>query len=175
MVSESDKAILDSASDHQDRVEAIWQALNEVKDPEIPVISVVDMGIVREISLNENQVAVTMTPTFSGCPALHVMQKDIATRVTKLGYTDVSVKIALYPPWRTDWITAKGRKKLKDFGLAPPPVHSGRSDIIFYDLAECPYCDSENTTLKNNFGPTLCRSIYFCEDCQQPFEQFKAL
>jgi ring-1,2-phenylacetyl-CoA epoxidase subunit PaaD len=157
------------------QIETLWQALQDVKDPEIPVISVIDMGIVREIALEGERVKVTMTPTFSGCPALHVMKEDIARRVKQLGYEDICVEISLYPPWRTDWITNEGRAKLKDFGLAPPPLQDGRSEIIFFDFAACPYCDSENTTLKNNFGPTLCRSIYFCESCQQPFEQFKAL
>ncbi len=172
---ERDKSMVDSPPNDMLNLEAIWRALEDVKDPEIPVISVIEMGIVRDVILNNNQVRVVMTPTFSGCPALHVMRQDIARRIKQLGYPEVSVEVRIYPPWRTDWITDEGRKKLKDFGVAPPSIQGDRQGVTFFELSTCPYCDSEKTTLKNNFGPTLCRSIYFCEACQQPFEQFKAL
>lgn len=153
----------------------IWQALEEVKDPEIPVVSVVGLGIVRDVIVEEEDVTVKMTPTFSGCPALHVIERDIEAKVRSLAVGEVTVETVLYPPWTTDWITDEARQKLKEFGLAPPMKHGGNLEITFYDLATCPYCDSANTTIKNTFGPTLCRAIYYCNDCQQPFEQFKAL
>ncbi|MCI0397240.1 MAG: phenylacetate-CoA oxygenase subunit PaaJ [Chloroflexi bacterium] len=153
----------------------IWQALEEVKDPEIPVVSVVEMGIVRDVVVSEDEVVVKMTPTFAGCPALHVMERDIEERVRQLGAPAVTVETVLYPPWTSDWITDEARQKLKAFGLAPPAKHGGRLEITFYDLAACPYCNSTNTTVKNTFGPTLCRAIYYCNNCQQPFEQFKPL
>jgi ring-1,2-phenylacetyl-CoA epoxidase subunit PaaD len=153
----------------------IWQALEEVKDPEIPVVSVVEMGIVRDVTVKGEAVVVKMTPTFSGCPALEVMRQDIEAKVRSLDIDDVTVETVLYPPWTTDWITEEARQKLKDFGLAPPMKHGGHLEITFYELAACPYCDSKNTVIKNTFGPTLCRAIYFCNDCCQPFEQFKAL
>lgn len=156
--------------------DSVWQALQDVKDPEIPVVSVVEMGIVREVVVTaDNTVLVKMTPTFSGCPALHMMKEEIEKRVRQMGAAAVHVETVLYPPWSTDWITPDARAKLKHFGLAPPPQHGGRVEIILYDAATCPYCDSSNTTLKNTFGPTLCRTIYYCNDCQQPFEQFKPL
>ncbi len=155
--------------------EAIWQALAEVVDPEIPVVSLVEMGIVREVKLHNQSVTVTITPTFSGCPALHVMQQDIVAQLQKLGYASVSVDTVLSPPWSSDWITDEGRRKLKAFGLAPPQRHGGNIAITFYEPVTCPYCDSANTSVKNEFGPTLCRAIYFCHNCQQPFEQFKPL
>ena len=153
----------------------IWEALEAVKDPEIPVVSVVEMGIVRDVSLENGSVTVTMTPTFSGCPALHVMRDDIEAEVRALGVEDVAVETTLHPPWTTDWITDEARAKLKEFGLAPPRRHGGNLPVTFYDTVACPYCDSENTSIRNTFGPTLCRAIHYCNSCQQPFEQFKAL
>lgn len=159
--------------------QTIWTALEDVKDPEIPVVSVVGMGIVRDVDVDDGAVTVTMTPTFSGCPALDVMRRDIETRVRALGVTDVTVKTVLSPPWSSDWITDETRQKLKDFGLAPPQKHGGRANVIFFDTINdptaCPRCDGKNVTLKNSFGPTLCRAIYYCNDCQEPFEQFKPI
>lgn len=157
-------------------LEKIWQALDEIKDPEIPVVSLVEMGIVRQVQITADGVVVTMTPTFSGCPALQVMKSSIEEKLRRLGVGPVEVKQVLDPPWTSDWITDEARQKLKEFGLAPPPKHGGKLEqIILFDAVACPYCDSQNTTVKNTFGPTLCRAIYYCNDCQQPFEQFKPL
>lgn len=155
--------------------EQIWAALAEVTDPEIPVVSLVEMGIVRGVALNGQDAVVTITPTFSGCPALHVMKQDIATRLYALGCASVIVETVLSPPWSSDWISDAGRHKLKAFGLAPPQKHGGNIAITFFEPVPCPYCDSANTRVKNEFGPTLCRAIYYCNNCQQPFEQFKPL
>ena len=157
--------------------EIIWQALDEVKDPEIPVVSLVEMGIVRDVTVtDEGVVTVKMTPTFSGCPALEVMRQEIAAKVSALGVTEIKVEIVLNPPWSTDWITDEARIRLHDFGLSPPPRHGGNMQVIlFFDAAACPHCGSTNTTLQNSFGPTLCRAIYTCNDCREPFEQFKPL
>ncbi|MCA9938443.1 MAG: phenylacetate-CoA oxygenase subunit PaaJ [Anaerolineales bacterium] len=155
--------------------EAVWEAVSRVKDPEIPVVSLVEMGIVREVSVVDEAVVVTMTPTFSGCPALEVMRRDVRDAVVALGIADVTVEMTLAPAWTSDWITEEGRRKLKSFGLAPPRRHGGSMAVTFFEPVACPYCDSLNTTLKNSFGPTLCRAIYYCNDCQQPFEQFKPL
>jgi ring-1,2-phenylacetyl-CoA epoxidase subunit PaaD len=156
--------------------ETIWQALEEVKDPEIPVISVVEMGIVREVKLEDWGVTVKITPTFSGCPALHVMQRDIEVRLQQMGIESVKVAIELNPPWSSDWISDEAREKLRQFGLAPPPKHGGNlSSVAFLDVAICPRCHSTNTVIKNSFGPTLCRMIWYCRDCQDAFEQFKPL
>lgn len=155
--------------------EGIWRALEEVKDPEIPVVSVVEMGIVRDVAVDGRAVTVKMTPTFAGCPALHVMRQEIEQAVRNLGAADVTVETVLHPPWTTDWITDEARQKLKAFGLSPPQKHGGDLTVTFYEPAVCPNCDSKNTTVKNTFGPTLCRAIYVCNECQEPFEQFKAL
>ncbi len=153
----------------------VWRALEAVKDPEIPAISVVELGVIRDVTLAGNSITVAMTPTFAGCPALAVMRAEIEARLRALGAAEVDVQIVLSPPWSTDQISEAGRAKLKAFGLAPPPRHGGLIQILFSDQAACPYCGSTNTQLKNSFGPTLCRAIYYCHDCQQPFEQFKGL
>ena len=155
---------------------SIRNALHDVKDPEIPVVSVVEMGIVRDILICDEGVTVQMTPTFSGCPALDVMRRDIEARVRQMGIENVTVETILYPPWTSDWITDEAREKLRQFGLAPPPQHGGNLiSVAFLDVAECPRCRSKNSVIKNSFGPTLCRMIWYCNDCQDAFEQFKPL
>jgi ring-1,2-phenylacetyl-CoA epoxidase subunit PaaD len=156
-------------------IEQAWDILRNVKDPEIPVVSVVEMGIVRKIEVQDGNVQVTMTPTFTGCPALQVMHDEIIAALKDAGAPEVLVTISHNPPWSSDWIKPEARQRLKEFGLAPPPMHGGFISLDIVNTSACPYCDSENTTLKNSFGPTLCRAIYYCNDCQQPFEQFKPL
>ncbi len=154
----------------------IWHILEQITDPEIPVVTLVEMGIIRDVRQDESgKVTVTITPTFSGCPALEVMKNDIRDRLREAGVEEVEVHVTLSPPWSTDWITEEGRRKLKAFGLAPPPKHGGDFAILLLDPVACPYCDSENTSLRNNWGATPCRMIFYCNNCQQPFEQFKPL
>jgi ring-1,2-phenylacetyl-CoA epoxidase subunit PaaD len=156
--------------------QAIWEALEEVKDPEIPVVSLVEMGIVRDVSVSGDGVTILFTPTFSGCPALHVMKEEIRQKVTMLGFDSVAVETVLSPPWSSDWISDAAREKLRQFGLAPPPKHDGDLiSVAFLDVATCPRCDSSNTVIKNSFGSTLCRMIWYCNDCKDAFEQFKPL
>jgi ring-1,2-phenylacetyl-CoA epoxidase subunit PaaD len=154
---------------------AVWELLDEVQDPEIPVVSVVEMGIVRDVEIEGEAVKVTMTPTFAGCPALKVMQDEIEDKLKQAGVQDVKVRLSHNPPWSSDWIKEEAREKLKNFGLAPPPLHGGQFEAALLDIVSCPYCGSENTSLKNSFGPTLCRAIFVCNECRQPFEQFKPL
>jgi ring-1,2-phenylacetyl-CoA epoxidase subunit PaaD len=153
----------------------IWQALNDIVDPEIPVVSLVEMGIIRAVIIQDEQVIVTMTPTFSGCPALKVMEEDICSRLGKIGVENVEVVSTFKPPWTSDWIKPEAREKIKQIGLAPPKMHAGDFGALLIEPVTCPYCDSENTTLKNSFGSTPCRMIYYCNNCQQPFEQFKPI
>ena len=154
---------------------AAWKILEDVTDPEIPVVSLIEMGIIRAVRVDGEQITVKMTPTFSGCPALTVMIEDIERALRGAGAAAVEVKTVLSPPWSSDWITASGRAKLKAFGLAPPPQHGGNMVVTFFEPVACPRCDSTHTTIRNSFGPTLCRAIYYCEDCQEPFEQFKPI
>ena len=155
--------------------ETIWKALDEVVDPEIPVVSLVEMGVVRAVDIKDDIVTVTITPTFAGCPALQVMGDDIKARLSKMGIGLVEIEITFSPAWTSDWITESAREKLKGFGLAPPPKHGGDFELVLLEAVVCPYCDSTRTEQKNSFGPTACRAIYFCHDCIQPFEQFKPL
>jgi ring-1,2-phenylacetyl-CoA epoxidase subunit PaaD len=152
----------------------IWEILDTVKDPEIPVVSVVEMGVVRKVEMEGSRARITLTPTFSGCPALDMMKTEIQTRLEANGM-QVSVIYTNKPPWSSDWISPEAREKLKQFGLAPPPRHDGRIEAALLDVVACPYCGSQDTVLKNSFGPTLCRAIYVCSSCKQPFEQFKPL
>ncbi len=156
-------------------VQQVWDLLEEVKDPEIPVVSVVEMGIVRRVEVQGDEVRVTITPTFSGCPALDFMRREIQARIEQAGAGQVSVELSNNPPWSSDDLSPSARRKLKEFGLAPPPSTSGGLELALLDVVRCPYCDSEDTVLKNSFGPTLCRAIYVCNACRQPFEQFKPL
>lgn len=151
----------------------VWELLEEVKDPEIPVVSVVEMGLIRSVGLEQGKVSVVMTPTFIGCPALQVIRESIRERLLDAGVGEVEVKLVLSPPWSSDWITPAGREKLRSFGLAPPPKHGGRVEAALDQAVACPYCGSLDTDLKNSFGPTLCRAIYTCRACTQPFEGFK--
>ena len=156
---------------------AVWAALHDVHDPEIPTISVVDLGVVRSVEASENRIRVELLPTFVGCPAIDVMRESVEERL-KLFADDVRVVISFAEPWTTERITDAGRSALRAAGFAPPPPRGGDDDRFLSVLpsppvGECPYCGSRNTTLENAFGPTLCRAIYHCADCRQPFEQFK--
>ena len=153
----------------------IWDTLQQVKDPEIPAISLVELGIVRDVVVDDECVSVTITPTFSGCPALNVMIQDVKAALLAQGAAQVDVKTVLAPAWTSDWISAEGKRKLKQFGLAPPRQHGGNLIMTFFDVIACPRCDSKNTTLKNSFGTTLCRAIWTCNHCQETFEQFKPI
>lgn len=153
----------------------VWQILGEVTDPEIPVISLVDLGLIRGVGVADERVIVTLTPTFAGCPALQVMRAEIEERLLAAGAATVDVRLVNAPAWTSDWITPRGRQRLAEFGLSPPPLHGGRLEAALAAPAICPYCGSENTRLKNDFGSTLCRAIHVCDTCRQPFEAFKPI
>lgn len=155
--------------------EQVWELLKTVSDPEIPVVSLVEMGIVRDVDTSGDNVTVTITPTFAGCPAMRVMQEDIVRVLKAHGATQVQVKTQLAPAWTSDWISEEARIKLKEFGLAPPAKHGGDVQVILFNVPRCPRCNSRNTRLQNTFGSTLCRAIYTCNNCKEPFEQFKAI
>ena len=157
-------------------VEEVWDALAEIPDPEIPVISLVDLGVVKGVEVDDGTVSVEFTPTFMGCPALDVMRRDIENRIAELG-AEAKVNVRLDDSWSTDDITAEGREKLRAAGFAPPtPRPAGTLELVQLQRGfRCPYCGSTSTTLENLFGPTPCRSIRYCEDCRQPFEQFKTI
>ncbi|OEJ99463.1 1,2-phenylacetyl-CoA epoxidase subunit PaaD [Roseivirga misakiensis] len=150
--------------------------LEEVKDPEIPVLSLNDLGVITNIDVSpDHKVVVNMTPTFTGCPAMDVMQQDVKDVLEKRGISDYEVIVSFETQWNSNMISEKGRIALKDFGLAPPPGHDMIVDIDIIERAKCPHCDSEDTEMKTPFGPTLCRSMHYCNSCQQAFEQFKPI
>ncbi len=153
----------------------VLTALQDVKDPEIPVVSIVEMGLIAEVWVAPESVRVKITPTFAGCPAVEVMRAESENHLRALGIKNVSVQVTFDPPWNSNRISPEGRRKLKEFGLAPPRPHSGNVDLIQLELANCPYCGSADTKLESAFGPTLCRAIHYCYNCQQSFEQFKPL
>lgn len=156
--------------------EEIKEWLEEVKDPEIPVLSLNDLGVITGIDINETgKVTVDMTPTFAGCPAMDVMQKDVESVLQKKGIEDFEVILSFKTQWNSNMISERGRKALKKFGLAPPPKYNLIVDIELIEHAKCPLCDGENTEMKTPFGPALCRSMHYCHDCLQAFEQFKPL
>ena len=157
---------------------AVWAALHDVHDPEIPTISVVDLGVVRSVSTAPERIRVELLPTFVGCPAIDMMRAAVEDRLREFA-DDVQVEISFAEPWSSDRITPDGHAALRQAGYAPPPpalVASPERQLSVLPalpIAECPYCGSRNTTLENPFGPALCRAIYHCADCRQPFEQFK--
>jgi ring-1,2-phenylacetyl-CoA epoxidase subunit PaaD len=153
----------------------IWSALAEIPDPEIPIVSVVDLGVVRGIEVEESRVRVELTPTFLGCPALETMREQISARIAALGM-EPDVEVVLDDSWSTDRIIPEGREKLRAAGFAPPlPAGTPTLVQLQSNAFRCPYCGSRDTALENIFGPTPCRSLRYCRSCRQPFEQFKTI
>ena len=155
----------------------VWAAFEEIPDPEIPVVSLVDLGVIRDVAVDGARVHIELTPTFLGCPALDVMRRALEDAVEQLG-GDPDVEVVTEDAWSSDRITAAGREKLRAAGLAPPaPRAAGATTLVQLQSKafRCPYCGSSETRLENIFGPTPCRSLRYCESCRQPFEQFKTI
>ena len=169
------------AMQHDIAERRIWDELGRISDPEIPAISLVDLGVIGSVTVDRDRARIELLPTFVGCPAIEVMRSEVAERIGAMGLADrVEVEITFDPPWTSERITPEGRERLRLSGFAPPHVGPsvpdaavGLDELAVLPLAECPYCGSRNTTLENPFGPTLCRAIYHCADCRQPFEQMK--
>lgn len=156
----------------------IYGVLSQVMDPEVPVISVVELGIVRDVVLDGAAIKITITPTYSGCPAMHAIEHDIRAALEAAGATQVTLETVWAPAWTTDWIGPEAREKLRAFGIAPPSP-AGPDGLITLTRARpqvhCPYCGSHDTTLKSEFGSTACKAIHVCNACRQPFDEFKPL
>ncbi|RAL26943.1 1,2-phenylacetyl-CoA epoxidase subunit PaaD [Thermoflavimicrobium daqui] len=147
-----------------------WEALQDVKDPEIPSISIVEMGMVHQITQKDHQLLVEIKPTFMGCPALDIIRERIESRLLEEeGIEKVEVRWITNPPWTSDCITTSGRERLKEYGIAPPP----QDDTQTLSTPACPYCNAKDGEVENLFGPTACRAIYYCKRCKQPFEGMK--
>jgi ring-1,2-phenylacetyl-CoA epoxidase subunit PaaD len=162
---------------------AVWEALAEVEDPEIPTVSVVDLGIVRRVEIGDGRLRVELLPTFVGCPAVELIRRAVAERLAPFAPV-VEVEATFAEPWTSDRITPDGRRKLRESGFAPPdptrpPAGAGAQPLPLTmatrTAAACPYCGSTDTVMENPFGPTPCRSIFYCNGCMQPFEQFKSV
>lgn len=158
-------------------VEHIKHCLEDVTDPEIPVLTIMDMGVVRDIRIRDNVVEVDITPTYTGCPAMDEISADIVKRLKREGASDVTVKEVLTPSWTTDWLSEEGKRKLEEYGIAPPTDETADKRALFgaQPVVRCPQCKSENTTRVSQFGSTACKALYKCEDCQEPFDYFKCL
>ena len=153
----------------------VWAALRQVADPEIPVISVVDLGIVRQVACTEDDVTITVTPTYAGCPATAVIAHDIESCVKRLGVGKVRVVLRLSPAWTTDWLSDSGRAALREYGIAPPgECHSVRAHTLAFK-PRCPRCGDLNSEQLSAFGATPCKALYRCTSCQEPFEYFKPI
>jgi ring-1,2-phenylacetyl-CoA epoxidase subunit PaaD len=147
----------------------IWLLLEEVCDPEVPVLSILDLGIIRDVKITDDEIEVIITPTYSGCPAMDAISMDIKFKLIENGFTKIKTTSVLTPVWTTDWMTEAGKEKLKAYGIAPPKFSKDLSD----DLPECPQCKSADTKLLSQFGSTACKALYQCNDCKEPFDYFK--
>lgn len=154
----------------------IEKLLTGISDPEIPVLSIMDMGIVRDIEINEKNVLIKITPTYSGCPAMDTIAMEIKIKLEQAGYNTI-VKSILSPAWTTDWITEKGRKDLEKYGIAAPlnATLDKRALLDGERIVKCPQCNSTNTKMVSQFGSTACKALFKCEDCKEPFDYFKCL
>jgi ring-1,2-phenylacetyl-CoA epoxidase subunit PaaD len=159
----------------------IFAVLQGVKDPEVPVLSVIELGIVRDVEMEgTHAVTVVVTPTYSGCPAMQVIEDDILAALRSRGVEHARVRTTYAPAWTTDWMTDEAKAKLEAYGIAPPGrAPTEDEDLVPLrrraDVVRCPYCQSENTEVRSDFGSTACKSIRFCNGCRPPFEQFKAI
>lgn len=155
----------------------LWQLLEEVSDPEVPVLSILDLGIVRNVVVEDEHASITITPTYSGCPAMNAIATDIRLRLLAEGYSNVTIHTQLRPAWTTDWMSAAGRQKLEDYGIAPPVDGTATGHMLNLFGADtavrCPLCKSDNTHLVSQFGSTACKALYQCDDCREPFDYFK--
>lgn len=159
-------------------VAEVWDVLRGVLDPEVPVLSVVDLGIVRDAAFEGEELVVTVTPTYSGCPATKVIEDDIVAALDARGFGPVRVRTVFSPPWTTEWMSEEARARLKAYGIAPPGPTTDDTLVPLMRRREttaCPYCDSADTELRSEFGTTACKSILYCNACRQPFELFKAI
>lgn len=153
----------------------IWQELGKITDPEIPVLTLVEMQVIRSVAVSEDGVKVVISPTFVGCPAMEHMKGEIQSVLAALGCENVSIETTFTPPWSTDMLEPEVKEKLRAFGIAPPPKNEGELVAVLQLPVACPFCNSTHTHLDSPFGATLCKQIYYCDNCRQSFERFKPI
>ena len=160
--------------------EALFEVLRGIPDPEVPALDIVELGIVRRVELRpDGAVAVEVTPTYSGCPAMQMIEQEIVAALNANGYDRVELRTVYSPAWTTDWLSDSAKAKLKAYGITPPALVAAEQPLVplssVVRRAACPYCGSSNTERKSEFGATACKAIHYCHQCQQPFEEFKAI
>ena len=154
--------------------QTVWDIAATVADPEIPVLSIEDLGVLRAVNIdNDGAITVTITPTYSGCPAMDAIRDDIITALAVQGHTNVRVNLVLSPAWTTDWMSAAGKAKLEEYGVAPPTGKAAAGKVSIGLSVKCPQCSSLNTRELTRFGSTSCKALYVCQDCREPFDYFK--
>ncbi|MGV3530273.1 MAG: 1,2-phenylacetyl-CoA epoxidase subunit PaaD [Flavisolibacter sp.] len=155
--------------------EKVWELLREVKDPEVPVLSIIDLGIVRDVQVSGGDIKIIITPTYSGCPAMDTIQMDIRLKLIEKGFRQVTIEQRFSPAWTTDWMSEEGKRRLKEFGIAPPNPKQQfcREEMFRQEAVQCPRCDSFHTELISQFGSTACKAMYRCLDCKEAFDYFK--
>ena len=161
---------------HQIDKQTIYSYLEEINDPEVPVLSIIDLGIVRDVNMNDEELEVIITPTYTGCPAMDMITATIKIQLATLGFKKVKVTQALSPVWTTEWMSEEGKRKLKEYGIAPPNPRQQVCDQKLFAAAEavqCPQCNSYHTHRISEFGSTACKALYQCDDCKEPFDYFK--
>ena len=162
-----------TATDRHDLRQLAWNAAAQVVDPEIPVLTIADLGVLREVTINAGQVEVAITPTYSGCPAMNIIALEIELALEREGIRNPTITTVLSPAWTTDWMSDEGRQKLKDYGIAPPMAGSGRRALLGEQNVACPQCGSLATEVLSEFGSTSCKALWRCTACREPFDYFK--
>jgi len=161
------------AADKVETRQRAWDVAAEVVDPEIPVLTIADLGVLRDVALREGRVEVTITPTYSGCPAMNMIALEIEIALERAGFPDCEVRTVLSPAWTTDWMSEDGRRKLHDYGIAPPQATGSRRALFGMEQVACPQCASRDTELLSEFGSTSCKALWRCKSCREPFDYFK--
>ena len=150
-----------------------WEVAAEVVDPEIPVLTIADLGVLREVVVRDGRVEVTITPTYSGCPAMNMIALEIELALQRAGFRDSKIKTVLSPAWTTDWMSEDGRRKLREYGIAPPQASTSRRALFGVEQVVCPQCGSTETEVLSEFGSTSCKALWRCKGCREPFDYFK--
>jgi len=150
-----------------------WDVAASVVDPEIPVLTIADLGVLRDVAVNDGRVEVTITPTYSGCPAMNMITLEIELALEREGFRDSQVRTVLAPAWTTDWMSEEGRRKLSEYGIAPPQAASSRRGLFGVEHVRCPHCGSNETEVLSEFGSTSCKALWRCKECREPFDYFK--
>jgi ring-1,2-phenylacetyl-CoA epoxidase subunit PaaD len=153
--------------------QAAWNAAASVVDPEIPVLTIADLGVLRDVTVHDGRVEVAITPTYSGCPAMNMIALEIELALAREGIDGATIKTILSPAWTTDWMSDEGRRKLRDYGVAPPQAGGSRRALFGVEVVACPQCGSNETQVLSEFGSTSCKALWRCNTCREPFDYFK--